>query len=457
MEIKLFLEILKIWWWFFFPILTFFTFRFFYFWWIQWEVYTKKAFQWILLEIKPPKEVIKPFSVMENVFSFLWRAHYDSGNWRERWCNGAPPIGYGGRFSFEICSFGGKISFYLRIPKGARDGVEAAIYSQYPTVEISEVEDYVQKVPADIPNEKWDLYSEDIVLLKDDHFPIKTYSMFLEKPEEEKRIVEEEKRIDPMDHLLEGFSNLLPGEQAWIQISCTPILDELPFFKALGQKERNNLLKRASPPPAKATHQKVYEAVVPTPEEVFTVISGVKPAKKKAEEEEKLLAPELRLSPIEKEQLLGIERKLNKENFLCWIRATYLYRKDQPTTGGGPVKFWRAYFMGNFSAPHLNGFVYFGGTRTRIHYWLKERRLYLRKRQQLRRAKERLPSLWPRTMIGLPAFPGPIKTGPGKRATCILSTEELATIFHFPIKIITPAIEKVEIRKIPPPPSIPTE
>jgi len=81
----------------------------------------------------------------------------------------------------------------------------------------------------------------------------------------------------------------------------------------------------------------------------------------------------------------------------------------------------------------------------------------LRKRQQLRRYIERMPSLWPRTMTGKPLFPGPIYTGPGIRGTIVLNIEELATLYHFPAKIITPTIAPVEAKKGGPPPELPME
>ena len=115
--------------------------------------------------------------------------------------------------------------------------------------------------------------------------------------------------------------------------------------------------------------------------------------------------------------------------------------------------------MGQFSAANLNTFVYWGPTRTKIHYLLKERRLYLRKRQQLRRYIARLPSLWPRTMTGELLLPFGFGWGrkPGIRGTCVLNIEELATIFHFPAKVVTPALETVEARKVGPPPGLPVE
>lgn len=452
-----FWQILKNWWWFFFPLILYFPFRFFYFWWIRWEVYYKKSFRWILLEIKPPKEILKPFSAMENIFSTLWGI-IDIGNWRERWCNGALPLGYGGWFSFEICSFGGEIHFFMRIPDVFKNSAESAIYGQYPDAEISQVEDYTQKVPQDIPNERWDLYSEDYTLAKADHYPIKTYSMFFEKPEEEKRVVEE-KRLDPLDQLLEGLSKLQSGEQLWLQIVCNPIIEDIFPWQKKGREEADRIARRKVSRPISVTKEVIESLVSGPPEVIETLISGPSKKKEKAEAGLELIAPELRLTPVEREILTAVENKLKKPAYECWIRQVYVCKKDEPHNFGN-YKLIRGYLMSQFSTQHLNYLVYFGGTRTRIHYLAKGRRLYLRKRQRFKEYVERIPSYFPWNFEGEP--PPFIKligyrVAPGKRAVCVLNIEELATIFHLPARVKIPVISVVEAKKAGPPAGLPVE
>ncbi len=449
MEISLY-QIFVNWWWFFFPIIFFFPFRFFYFWWIRWEVFYKR-FKWILLEIKPPRETPKPFSAMESVYSLLW-GMWDSPNWRERWCKGALPCGAGGWFSFEICSFGGDIRIFLRIPEGFRTAAEAAIYSQYPDVEFTLVEDYTEKIPKDIPNANWTIYAEDYTLMKPDYYPIPTYSIIFERPEEEKR-VREEKRIDPFDTLLEQLSKILPGEQLWIQIVCCPVTeDQVPFnWVAEGKKEADKIARRKVPSPPKPLLIEILE----------TFIFGAKKGGGEGSSLE-LVAPELRLTGGEKEVLTAIENKIKKSGFLCWIKEVYLCQRDKPSNPAHSVIF-RGYLSQQFSHQRLNRLVFYGGTRTRIHYWIKERRLYLRQRQRLREAIERFPSSFPWNITGTPPplvkflLPFGYRILPGTKSTCILSSEELATIFHFPAKVKVPTLPRVETKKAGPPPSLPTK
>lgn len=435
-------QIVKSWWWFFLPILLWFPAKTFYLWWIRWEVWYKKK-KWVILEIKPPRENIKPFSAMENTFSMLWGI-FNAPNWKERWCEGVLPLGGGLWFSFEIVSIGGKIHFYLRVPESFKTTAVNILYSQYPNIEILETEDYTKNVPQDIPNEKWDLYAEDYSLLKEDHFPIKTYSAFFERETEEKRVIEE-KRLDPMDAFLEGLSTLKEGEQLWFQIVCNPILDDVFPWLAAAKAAANKIAKRPTPKPPKPIFIEALEILIHGPS-------------KKEEKKEELIAPELRLTPGEKELLAAIENKMKKNAFQCWLRGVHIFRKDLPYTPGA-IGIIRTYLMNQFAAANSNTFVYWGPTRTKIHYFLKKRRLYLRKRQRLRNYIERLPSLWPRTMRGEPICPFGHVQGrkPGIRGTIILNVEELATIFHFPVKIITPAIEVVEAKKMGPPPSLSTK
>lgn len=433
--------ILKNWGWFFLPILLWFPAKFFYFWWIRWEVWYSKK-KWILLEIRPPKEILKPFRAMENVYSALWGI-FDAPNWRERWCEGELPLGGGLWFSFEIMATEGEIHFYMRIPEPFRNTAESAIYSQYPEAEVSLVEDYTKNVPKDIPNKDWDLYGEDFTLAKEDPYPIKTYPMFFEeKPE-----IIEEKRIDPMDLLLEELSRPKSGEQVWIQIVANPVTSDFLSWVTKGREIADKTAKRLVKPKPK-----------PMIEEAAEILITGKPKEEKPPERLELIAPELRLTPGEKEILTGIENKIKKHGFQTWIRVLHLYKTNEPYTPGFS-KVIRGYFMSQFMTENLNFFTFYGPTKTRIHYWLRKRRLYLRKRIQFRRYIDRLPPLWPRTMTGEPicSFGHIQGRRPGIRGTCVLNIEELATIFHLPVKIITPAVPYIEAKKGRPPAGLPVE
>lgn len=429
-------------WWIILPIILFFPLKALYFYWIRWDVWYKKN-KWILLEVKAPKEILKPFKAMEDIFNILWGV-YDGANWREIWCEGEIPWGpYW--FSCEIVSLGGKIHFYFRILEEWRNTFESAFYSQFPDVEISLVEDYTQKVPQDVPNKDWDLYAEDYSSMKDYLYPIKTYSAFFEPQGE--RITKEEKRIDPLDSLLEGLSKIRSDEQFWFQIVVNPITNkEVPFITR-GKVLIDKLAHRPEKPKPRPMLLEAADVLV----------TGEPPAGPK--EAKEFIPPEMKLTPGERDLLIAVGNKISKFNFKTWIRMVHLYKRDLPAPRIS-TKLARSYLL-QFATQDLNGLVYWGATRTRIHYFLPKRRLYLRKRRLFRLYCQRLPSTFPWSMEGklpvyrkLPLLRIGYKS-PGIGGIVVLNSEELATIFHFPSKIIIPTIPYVESKKGGPPPALP--
>ncbi len=426
------------------PIFLWFILKPIYLWWIRWEVWYPKH-KWLVLEIKPPKEILKPFKAMENVFSSLWGI-LDTPSWREFWCEGEFPFGGGLWFSFEVVSIGGNIHFYMRVPEGFRYTAESAIHAQYPDAEISVVEDYTKKVPQDLPNKDWDIYGEEFTFLKDHPYPIKTYDKFFEeKPEASK----EEKRIDPMDALLEGLSKVTPDEQVWLQIVCTPVTDNLFPWITRGNQIKDEIIKRSKPAKPKPMIQEAAEII------------AIGPQEEKVEQKKEDPSPiEFKLTPGERDVLTAIEGKMKKQAFSTWIRSIHIYKADKQHLKGKQAII-RSYFQ-QFMTGDLNSIVFLGRTRARIQYLFKKRRLFMRKRRQFRNYVERFPPFYPRLtgepvrFLGLELLGEPPGPGIGK-GTIILNTEELATIFHFPARVVIPGVPYVEAKKVGPPPELPTE
>jgi len=113
----------------------------------MWIVWRNDKFSetvdYMLLELKMPRDVDRPFRAMEQVFAGFWML-YDPADWYEKWWEGKYAVG----ISLEIISIGGEIHFLIRIPRPARNLIEASIYAQYPEIEISEAEDYVKNITA---------------------------------------------------------------------------------------------------------------------------------------------------------------------------------------------------------------------------------------------------------------------------------------------------------------------
>ncbi len=428
-------DFIKAWWWITLPFLLFGSWKFLYLWWRN-DVFDNKV-EYVLFEIKPPVEVLKPLRAMEAVFSGLWH-FYDPPNPREAWLEGKFIF----TMSLEIASIEGDIHFFIRAPKQLRNLIESTVYSQYPDVEISIAEDYTKNIPQNIPNKEWDLWGCDYELMKDEVYPIKTYAEFFETSPDSSK---EEKRIDPLSPLLEGMSKLGPGEQVWIQIMAKPVAPTLDYnFFKLGQTEVNKLVKRPAEtkPPSAMINKDDLVGV----SDLLIYGEAAEAAKPEIRE---WLPPEMKLTPGEREVVTKIEEKVSKISFLSNIRFMYVAKRENFF---GAHKAWVFGFFDQFNTAHLNCFKPWKPTITKVHtvltWFLDTRRVYVRKRRMLRRYLGRNTPLFPKSDC---------KGKPG--GTYILNIEELATLFHFPGRTVSyaPGVRRVEAKKGKAPAGLPVE
>lgn len=109
------------------------------------------------------------------------------------------------QLSFEIAARDQYIQFFVHVPTHIKDFIEGQIYAQYPTVEISEVQDYTQ-----IDLENWSMAAAELTLTKPDFFPIKTFNNF---------------QVDPLAGITSVLSKVEEGEQIWAQVIIRPVPD----------------------------------------------------------------------------------------------------------------------------------------------------------------------------------------------------------------------------------------
>ncbi len=411
------------WWWLILPLILYFPAKFFHLWWIRWEVWYKEE-QWILLEMIPPVEVLKPYMAMDDVITSLWPI-YDGANWREQWCEGEM---IGGPFwlSFEIVSVSGQVHFYMRILKDQRKFVEAIFHTHYPEIEIFEVEDYTQNVPQDIPNKELDIYGEYLTTTRPDAYPIRTYKYFEIRPEE----VDQEKKLDPFANLMEAMAKLNEGEQLWFQINLTPITNrDIPWIDE-GKEIADQIAKR----PESSNRKSMIG------ETLKLLFLGKKPYDEE-EKAESLIPPEMKMTPGEREKLEAVEDKIGKVGFKVYMRSVYIYTKDAFVS---PNKRIPRSYMAHFNTTSLNSMRDWSKEKTKIHYFFRERRLYTRKKKMFDLYVRRLPPLYPQMW------------GPGNM---ILNAEEIASIFHFPANAaaLPAGVPRILAKKATPPPNLPIE
>jgi len=371
------------------------------------------SIQWILLEIKVPKNVMKTPKAMEQIFAAA-HAPYSYGlklfeiYWEglvEYW------------ISFEIVGRAGESHFYLRLPKQFRNLMESAIYAQYPEAEITEAEDYVGQMPKVLPNKTFNVFGNEQGLRGPNCYPIRTYPMFEE--------MVEERRVDPIAPLLEVMSKLKEDEQIWIQIMARPTGDD---WKKEGEKIVAKLIGREE---SKEESGSTLFGLTPN-DIVRAPFELPKIPEIKKEKSQRFQFGAMILTPGEREVIEGIERKTAKLGFETSIRFLYIDKRDAFSRDN--VAAVQGFFR-QFNTQNLNLLRPDKKTMTAaVRGLFKETRLNWRRRVLFERYRDLI-------------------FGPKK---FILNIEELATLYHFPITEVSPVyLEKVESRKRGPPPTVP--
>lgn len=358
------------------------------------RMFDKKQ-KYVLLEIKVPREVTKSPAAMELFLLALYQTSGESNAYHTNWLGKARA-----QSSLELVSIDGQIHFYIRIREGLRNQVEAAMYSQYPEVEIYPVEDYTKNVYFD--NSDYAFLGTEFVFTKDSAYPIKTYIDYgMEKNPDE------EFKIDPLSPLVEFFGQIGKGEQLWMQ------------FVIRSYKNR----------PVDPWGDKAKEIVNETLNRDPKTRQLIKPEG---------TFPMFQISEIEREVIAVVQRAQNKQAFEVGIRAFYLAKKDK--FNGMNISGILGAFK-QFNANNYNGFKPKNVTTFDDYPWqdYKEFRTKIAKREMLHAYKLR-------------CFFNP----PYERPFNIMNIEELATIFHIPSSVIsTPTFERITSKKSEPPANLP--
>lgn len=406
--IKIFLS----YWWIYSPIVLFLIFKDF--WMLYIRVRTIKAINWVLLEIRIPKENLKTPKAMEQVFAGL-SGIKSGGNFVEKYWEGKVQQW----MSLEIVGKNGEIFFFVRTPAGFRNLVEANIYSQYPDAEIKETQDYVFDLPEDIPNKDYNMWGTEFILIKPDAYPIRTYVSFEEQVEE--------KRLDPLSTLAEVLNKLKDGEHIWIQILIKPAGDEW-------KKKADELVSKLIGRKTSKKEGPMWKVAIWIGEFLRDVVIGlhhIPESSSSLEKKDEKTTMMQHLSPGEKEIVTAIEMNATKIGMDTTIRFLYIGRSDIFSRANvsaiiGTFKL--------FNTLNLNGFRPNGTVSTSVDYFFKKWREYYKKRMILAAYKLRM-------------FSG---------SPFVLNIEELATIYHYPTYIIeAPTVRRVEAKKGEPPIGLP--
>lgn len=384
------------------------------------ELY-KHNWKWVLLAVDTPALNVQTPKAVEQFFFHLAGAFNDPGIGEKFW------HGYKQKwFSFEIISIEGYIQFLIRTEESYRDLVEAALYAQYPDIEVTEVEDYVTKAPNTFPDKEYDMWAGDFTLANDDAYPIRTYREF------EHSISKDTVLKDPMGAFLESFTRIGPGEQVWFQILIEPISNS---WKEHAIEKINEIIG------AEKHHHggnKVIDAITSAPfkflEQVGDQVFAREASESHGDEHAGPMNNLSFLTPGQKTLVEAMEKKISMLGFKTKMRALYLARKEVFQPGRAVNAIIGA--LHQYNIPTANSIV--PKFSSGAHYMFAKYRSNERKKLLMSAYKKR--------KIGTGASP------------CVLNVEELATIWHFPMSHVkTPALQKTKTKSAEPPMGLPLE
>lgn len=362
----------------------------------------------ILLAIDLPRLSEQTPRAAENIFT-SFAAVYKELGWKDRVWHGEMQD----RFSLEIGSIDGYAQFFVWTPEVYRDLVEAAFYSQYPDAEIVAVRDYTELSPHRFPNETHDLWGAELVLAKEDVYPIRTYPYFEDKSTKEVF-------KDPMAAILELLNKLRNGEQIWIQIIVSPTDEE---WKERGEKLVSELIGR------EVEHKPdIVDMTLNLTMRGLHGLSriGAEPGEVGEDHEEKKERKEM--SHGEGVIVEAIEEKISKLGFECKIRLMYVARKEVFHQGRGVAALLGVF--NQFSTLNLNRFKSVSAISS--------------KKKEANASKNHFLHAFARRL------------SEGHEHPFVLNTEEIATLYHLPVEMVkAPLVQKSDAKRAPPPFSLP--
>ncbi len=355
-----------------------------------------------LLELRLPKELTKSPAAMEIVLEAM--SQPGVGSYLDVYLKGRVRPW----FSLEIVSIGGQVRFFIWTQKKFKNLIEAQIYSQFPSIEVHEVPDYTMETFFN--PETHSMWGMQLKLTKEDAYPIKTYIDYgLDKDPDE------EFKIDPITPLVEFLGSLKPADQVWIQILIQAHKKE--NMKDLRIKEKPNWKKDVEKEMKKIVEE---QSLIKTEDGKTPTLQG--------------------LTEVQKDLLNSMQRNLGKSAFETMIRGLYIAPKDD--YNGGVISSLTSSFK-SFGSVNLNGFA--PNLTTGFDYPWQDfggRRLLALKQDVFDAYRRRS------------FFHPPYRSFKGK--PFILTTEELATIYHLPGSVAaTPTLTRTPSKKAEAPSNLP--
>lgn len=367
----------------------------------------KNNIEFVLLELKIPREVKKSPQGMEEVLGTIHSLRNAPDNFEEKYWDGEVTRS----FSLEMVSFGGETRFFIRVFAKQRHVVEAALYSYYPDLEVVEAEDYISQLPRnteELAERNMDVWGTEMILAQEAAYPIKTYDRY--------ENIAEEKQFDPISTFLEVLGKVRKNEVVAIQILIAPA--------SLEWKDE-------------------FEEFLDELKKPKTLTMG------EGEEEQEMTVAR---SPGHIDVLKAVEENLSKPAFHTLIRLLYLAPKDLFTD---MIPRGAVGAFNQFTTLNLNSFKRNKPITTLIKIWtwphlFSSVRLGYRKQRILWNYRKR--EVPPETWMGKLVTSFLYNSNFGS-TRFFMTTKGIATLFHPPTFVVltAPHIRRVESRRTGPP------
>jgi len=365
----------------------------------------------IILELRIPREIAKSPQAMEAVFSQM-HINPGEGTWLKKyWWGRTRPW-----WSFEIVSIGGTVRFFVATRASMRPLVETAFYAQYPEIELIEAVDYSRLRDPSYP--PYQMFACEYEHTKPDPYPIRTYVDYgIDKPG-----IKPEEQVDPFAQILEVMGSLKTDEQLWMQIV---------FRVAKSEKWRGKKNAKGKP----------YTWL----DETKRIVDEIK---KNTQSKAVYLDPQtgqLResaypdLTDVKKEDVKAIERNAGKPAFDVGIRSIY----SGPANNFRALMPFVAMIFKAFNSERSNGIMPAPHWSEKFNDYPWEDIGGHRQRHEMHEVVE--------------FFRGRYFFHPPYRGHwMIMSSEELASIFHVPSSTVkTPSVPRIQSTTAAPPPNLP--
>ncbi len=380
--------------------------------WTLWVIWRRSDFiasqKYVLLEIKPPRNILKTPLAMEALLSGL---HHTGGesNWYKKFIMGSVrPY-----WSLEVASIEGHVHFFIWTRVAFRRIVESHVYAQYPGAQLVEVPDYTRVITAS-PQE-YGIWGCDFKHTDKDPLPIKTYIEYgLDK------VQKEPEQVDPLANLIEFMGSMRKGEQLWLQF----------IIRAHKGEKYNKKTKEGKTYTWKDEARELVEEIrKKTRDPYIDIVTG----------EERSGFPNPTKGQMER--MAAIERNVSKLAFDVGARGVYVVApgaKFDIVNIAGLIGIFK-----QFHSEGWNGFSITGWLSVFDDYPWE----FLVKKLKKQVSADLIDAYRRRQFFYEPAI--------GKEM--VMSTEELATVFHIPSRAVeTPSMARIQSATGEAPANLPT-